>query len=636
MHGDAKASTRRRWSVAQPSFPEALVRIRRDGFVLETFLPEEVGPVTAAERWDGKRLEDVLGAEMAALWIGRIGTALDQRRFTSERFQWSRPGSHLVFEVRIVPCGPDEILGIAREVGYQERLEAERNAMHALLERATDLLPDLVYVFDHAEDRVMFQNRSITEELGYSPERCAELGENPIPLVAHPDDLSMMPEILARTLAASDDDVLSYEGRFRAADGSWRWYVTHSRIFARRADGTPTQVFGVMRNVTEQRALEQRVHRAAKVDALGAVAGSIAHDFNNALTAIHGFAELLEGEVSEQGKNDLAELSSAIDGAKSLASRVLSFSRAEHRRLEPLDLAQLVRKVEPLLSRMLGATIRLELELPAEPPVVRADPQELEQVLVNLALNARDAMPKGGVLRIQVDVDAPPSGASFSEESGRWVRLAVSDTGEGMSPEVHDRAFEPFFTTKATGTGLGLASARLAVEYAGGTLVGSSRPGRGTTFLVRLPWCATPPLAPSTGAPAAARAGRGTVLVVDDEPMVLRLIDATLRRSGYRVLSASGHHGALRIAADPSEPIDLLVSDVVMPEMNGPELATRIRELRPALPILFVSGFHDESQIPTQGAAATTLLRKPFSPRQLSEIVAGLLSAAPSPDRSRP
>jgi two-component system, cell cycle sensor histidine kinase and response regulator CckA len=212
----------------------------------------------------------------------------------------------------------------------------------------------------------------------------------------------------------------------------------------------------------------------------------------------------------------------------------------------------------------------------------------------------------------------------------------VSDTGEGMSPEVHDRAFEPFFTTKATGTGLGLASARLAVEYAGCTLVGSSRPGRGTTFLVRLPWCATPPLAPSTGAPAAARAGRGTVLVVDDEPMVLRLIDATLRRSGYRVLSASGHHGALRIAADPSEPIDLLVSDVVMPEMNGPELATRIRELRPALPILFVSGFHDESQIPTQGAAATTLLRKPFSPRQLSEIVAGLLSAAPSPDRSRP
>ena len=630
-----KASTHRRWSPAHPSFPEALARIRRDGMVLETFLPAGVAPLPPEERWDGRTLTEILGAEDAAPWLEIIRTALDRGGISSDRFKSSRPAAQLVFETRVIPLGADEVLAIAREVGYHEQREAERNAMHELLGRATDLLPDLVYVFDHAEARVVFQNRTLAEELGYSPERSAELGENSIPQLAHPDDLSMMPEILARTLAASDEDVLTYEGRFRAADGSWRWYVTHSRIFARRPDGTPTQVFGVMRNVTEQRALEQRVHRAAKVDALGAVAGSIAHDFNNALTAIHGFAELLEGEVSEAGKKDLAELCSAIDGAKSLASRVLSFSRAEHRRLEPLDLAQLVRKVEPLLSRMLGAKIRLELALPAEPSVVRADPQELEQVLVNLALNARDAMPKGGVLRIQVDMDAPRPGASFSEETGRWVRLAVSDTGEGMSPEVHDRAFEPFFTTKATGTGLGLASARLAVEYAGGTLEVSSRPGVGTTFLVRLPWCATPPLAPSNRAPAAS-AGRGTVLVVDDEPMVLRLIDATLRRSGYRVLTAPGHHGALRIAADLSEPIDLLVSDVVMPEMNGPELAARIRELRPGLPVLFVSGFHDESQSPTQSAADTTLLKKPFSPRQLSEIVAGLLSAAPSTDRSRP
>jgi two-component system, cell cycle sensor histidine kinase and response regulator CckA len=284
---------------------------------------------------------------------------------------------------------------------------------------------------------------------------------------------------------------------------------------------------------------------------------------------------------------------------------------------------------------MLGACVELELELPTEPPVVRADPQELEQVILNLALNARDAMPKGGVLRLRIDMDAPGASASFSEESGRWVCLAMSDSGEGMSPEVQDHAFEPFFTTKGKGTGIGLASARHAIEHAGGTLEVVSTLGAGTTFLVRLPWCATPLLSSGDAGTAATGTGHSSVLVVDDEPMVVRLIEATLRRSGYRVLTASGHHGALRIAADASEPIDLLVSDVVMPEVNGPELASRIHELRPGLPVLFVSGFHDEVLLPAEGVPGTALLYKPFSPRQLTEITARLLSEAPSAEPSR-
>jgi PAS domain S-box-containing protein len=620
-----KTSTRRPWLLAKPSFPDALARIRRDGLVLETFLPSGVGAVPPEERWDGRHLADILGEEIARPWIERIHAVLESGCFSSERFHWTRPESPMIFEVRLFPRNADEILVIASEVGYRGRLEAERNAMHALLQRTTDLLPDLVYVFDHAEERVVFQNRSIAEELGYPPERVTELGEFPVPALAHPDDLAMMPEILARTLSASDDDVLSYEGRWRAADGSWRWYVTHSRVFARREDGTPTQVFGVMRDVTEQRALEQQLHRAAKVDALGVVAGSIAHDFNNALTAIHGFAALIEAEVGEAARSDFADLRSAIDGAMGLASRVLSFSRAEHRRLDPIDLAQLVRKVEPMLAPMLGPAIQVELELPAEAPVVRADPREMEQVIVNLALNARDAMPKGGHLRIGIEVDAPRAGASFSEEGERWVRLLLSDTGEGMSQELQERAFEPFFTTKENGTGLGLASARLAVEFAGGTLEVASAPGRGTSFLARLPWCATPPLtAVARNSPAPAQ-GR-SVLVVDDEPMVMRMMDATLRRAGYHVRTASGHAEALAIAADASVPIDLLISDVIMPGMTGPELAQLICELRAGLPVLFVSGFHDESMLAEAGCAGNTLLRKPFSPRQLAEQVALLLS----------
>jgi two-component system, cell cycle sensor histidine kinase and response regulator CckA len=619
-----KHSTRRPWLMAHASFPDALARIRRDGLVLETFLPAGMGTFPPEQRWVGRTLAEILGEEAAAPWLERIRAALDVGCFTSDRFSWTQPNSPLVFEVRLVPLSADEVLSISREVGYQERLEADRNAMHELLQRATDLMPDVVYVFDYAADRVVFQNRSIAEDLGYSPEQVEALGPVPTRALCHPDDLATMPEILARVIAASDDEVFRYEGRWRAPDGSWRWYLVHFRVFARQADGTPHQVVGVMRDVTERRTLQRRLERAAKLDALGIVAGSVAHDFNNSLTAIHGFAELLRPAIAASGRDDYDWLLSAIEGAKGIASRVLSFSRAENRRLESVNLAQLVRKAEPMLVRMLGADIELALELPDEQAVVRADPHELEQAIVNLALNARDAMPQGGLLRVRVEVDAPAARASFTEEGGRAVRLLVTDTGEGMSRGVQRRAFQPFFTTKARGTGLGLASARLAIEYAGGTLDVESAPGRGTTFVAKLPWCATPPLA-SEQRDEKAHVRAGAVLVVDDEPMVLRLMGETLRRAGHVVRTASDHHGALTIASDGDTPIDLLISDVVMPGMTGPELASRIRTLRPGLPVLFVSGFQDEPAL--VDAAGAPLLRKPFSPRQLTESAARLLAA---------
>jgi PAS domain S-box-containing protein len=619
-------STRRPWLVAPPSFPDALARVRRDGLVLETFLPAGMEVVPPGEAWVGRTLTEILGEEEAAPWLQRIRAALDVGCFTSERFTWSQPGSPLVFEVRLVPRSADEVLTISREVGYQERLEADRNAMHALLQRATDLMTDVIHVFDYAADRVVFQNRSIAEDLDYSPDQIEALGPLPTRALCHPDDLATMPEILARVMSASDEDVLRYQCRFRAPDGGWRPYLAQFRVFARQADGTPHQVVGVLRDVTEQQALQRRLERAAKLDALGIVASSVAHDFNNSLTAIHGFAELLRPAIAASGLSDYEWLLSAIEVAKGGASRVLSFSRSEHRRLEPLDLGRLVRKVEPILVRMLGTGIRLAIELPDEAAVVRGDPRELEQAVMNLALNARDAMPKGGLLHVRIEVDAPATHASFTEESGRWVRLFVSDTGEGMSPSVRRRAFKPFFTTKPTGTGLGLASARLAVEYAGGTLEVKSAPGQGTTFVAKLPWCATPPplLACGRGS-APTRTRIGSVLVVDDEPMVLRLMDETLRRAGHLVHAASDPHAALAIASDGAKTLHLLISDVVMPGMTGHELANRIRTLRPGLPVLFVSGCPEEPALADTSGAP--LIRKPFSPRQLTESAARLLAA---------
>ena len=624
-------TARRRWVREHAAIPDAMARLRRDGVVIETFLPPEVAPTAPELIWDGRTLVDILGQEGAAHWLTLIARALDEGGIVRDRFEWTLSEPHWTFAVHLVSSGPDEVLAIAREIGYEERLEAERDAMHALLERTTDLLPDIIYIFDEAERRIVFQNRSIAEDLGYPPERIAEFGDFPMPHLLHPDDLLILPDVLARTISAGDDEVMSYEGRLRDAAGSYRTYVSHSRVFERRADGTPFRVLGVMRDVTDQRAFEQQLHEAARLDALGLVAGVIAHDFNNALTAIRGFTELMAPEVGPAATEDLDELRAAIDRAAGLTSRLLAFSRYEQRQLVPLDLSQHARRIEPMLARLLGPGVQLVMALPAEPAVVRADPLQLEQLMINLALNARDAMPRGGTLRIEVAIESAAACASFSEETNRWVVLSMSDTGIGMAPEIRSRVFEPFFTTKPAGqgTGLGLSSAQLAVSHAGGTLEVQSEVGRGSTFRVRLPWCAVPLPSSAEATPGARAEGnsRGSVLVVDDEPMVLRLIEATLLRAGHRVHATPDHRVALRIAQDPHESIDLLISDVVMPEVNGPDLVTRVRELRPKLPVLFVSGFYEEAQIPS--ALDAELLRKPFSPRQLADTAARLLAPIP-------
>jgi CheY-like chemotaxis protein len=283
-----------------------------------------------------------------------------------------------------------------------------------------------------------------------------------------------------------------------------------------------------------------------------------------------------------------------------------------------------------MLHRLVGSAIRLEIALPDGPAVVRADPTQLEQAIVNLVLNARDAMQDGGSVRVEVAVEEREAGASFSEEPGRWVHFGVSDTGVGMPPEVREHVFEPFFTTKDSGrgTGLGLTSALRAIEDAGGELHVESKPGEGTTFRARLPWCASP-LAQDAGAGAGtgSAAAAGDILVVDDEPMVLRLVEATLVRAGHRVRAVADPQAALALVADPELAIDALISDVVLPGIAGPELARRVRALRPDVPVLFISGFVDSARLSPGDLDGGRVLRKPFSPRQLVDAAAELLAA---------
>ncbi|HVP30193.1 MAG TPA: PAS domain S-box protein [Myxococcota bacterium] len=394
-------------------------------------------------------------------------------------------------------------------------------------------------------------------------------------------------------------------------------------------------------DVTERRRLEEQLRQSQKMEAVGRLAGGVAHDFNNLLTAIQGYGtHLLERlERDDPRREEVSEILRAGERATDLTRQLLAFSRRQDLAPEIVDLNALVSEVERLLRRLIGEHIELATDLGEERLCVRADPGQLQQVLVNLAVNARDAMPEGGRLTIEtrpLRIDAS-SGTATPVGQGDWVRLSVTDTGFGMDEATLARVFEPFFTTKepGRGTGLGLASVYGTVQQSGGQVEVSSRPGIGSTFTIYLPRTSGDAAVPAPRVGAAAEAGaawrgRETVLLVEDEEQIRRLARRTLELAGYRVLDASDGAAAcdlaLRRGLSGASPIDLLVTDVVMPRVGGLELADRLRRLNPRLPVLFMSGY-GEGVHGERGAKQplSALLEKPFLPKQLLAEVRALL-----------
>ena len=388
---------------------------------------------------------------------------------------------------------------------------------------------------------------------------------------------------------------------------------------------------------SERRRLEVRLGHAQKMEALGQLAGGIAHDFNNLLTAILGYADLAQDRlrVSRSGQVDGAvvhaidEILRAGRRASSLTHQLLAFGRREPQELRPLDVNRVVTQLVEMLQRLIGEHIRLEIALKPGIAAVRADASQLEQVIVNLVLNARDAMPSGGTLVIQTDENPPggPGPRRGGAESSREVLLAVSDDGTGMDERTRERLFEPFFTTKGKGkgTGLGLATVYGIVTQAGGKILVESELGSGTTFRVLFPGAngaAAAAPAASNGAAGLGRGGTGTVLVCEDEGSVRRLMCAILAAAGYEVLEAEGASQALRHVEEHRGAIDLLLSDIVMPEVDGLRLAERVREAHPGIKTLFVSGYSQDHIRPEfLQRRPLALLAKPFSAAQLLESV---------------
>jgi nitrogen fixation negative regulator NifL len=520
---------------------------------------------------------------------------------------------------------------IAVKEDVTARKEAEealaRNELYyrSLIEHALDLTAVLA-----PDGRVLFASPSVERLLGIRSD--AAKGRSIFELV-HADDATSVRERIADVLTrgARFEHV---ELRMRHADGTWRLLS---------AVGKPlppeTGIEGLIinaRDLSGQKELEAQLRQSQKMDAIGRLAGGVAHDFNNLLTAILGYTEMLLADLGpdDPTRADLNEILTAGQRAAALTRQLLTFSRKQVEQVEPVDVSSLVRGLEKMLRRVIGEDIAFSCELPEDLGRVLADPSQIEQVLLNLVVNARDAMPKGGRLTItgaRVTRSGPKRTSGEGPRIGDWVVLTVEDDGTGMSEETLARVFEPFFTTKpkGKGTGLGLTTVYAVVHQAGGFTEVASEPGTGTTFRVFLPRAET--IAPKERAGSGSHgspAGRGTetILLAEDEPLVRKLAADVLRARGYTILAAASGPEALALAAANADSIRLVVSDVVMPGMTGPEMAATLSERGLKVPVLFMSGYAETESglLLPEGAP---LLQKPFSPDALLRRVRALLES---------
>jgi two-component system, cell cycle sensor histidine kinase and response regulator CckA len=393
-------------------------------------------------------------------------------------------------------------------------------------------------------------------------------------------------------------------------------------------------MLSIATDLTELRALESQYRQAQKMEAVGRLAGGIAHDFNNILTAILGTAEFLADTIEPDSPagRDLKEIEKAATRAAGLTRQLLAFSRKQILEPQLIDVNDLVRNLETMLRRLIGETVELRTVPAAGLATVRADVGQLEQVLVNLVVNARDAMPSGGRLTIEtadVELDSQQVKGRASVTPGRYVLLSVSDTGSGINSETKAHLFEPFFTTKAPGkgTGLGLATVYGIVQQSGGHVWVYSEPALGATFKIYLPYVAGTPAASPRTPVVEAPDGTETVLVVEDEAEVRRITVRILEAHRYTVLEARDAKEALELAASPNL-IDLLITDVVLPGMNGRELATLLAVSRPDMRVLYVSGYADHAIVQHGNLeAGLAFLQKPFTPNGLARKVREVLDA---------
>jgi PAS domain S-box-containing protein len=514
-----------------------------------------------------------------------------------------------------------------RDVTARARIEAS----HAMLATAVQQAGEAILIAD-PHGGVVYANPMFERMTGWTLGDVADDAWTRLGLV----DLERVREDVLSALRDGNGWTGSVEARRK--DGT---SLRADTVVAKVHDETGKVVnfVAVARDVTREHQLEIEMRQAQKMEAVGRLAGGVAHDFNNLLTAIVGYTDLILGDLRADDplRDDVQEIRRAADRAATLTRQLLAFSRRQVLSPKVLDLNEVLRGTEKLLRRLIGEDIAFRVYAARDLCCVKADPGQIEQVIVNLAVNARDAMPDGGVLTVSTANFELGSATVFGHETlpaGRYAELRIADSGIGMDAETLQRIFEPFFTTKeqGKGTGLGLSTAYGIVRQSGGVITAESRPGAGATFRILFP--ATYEVRESEP-PASTHAPRGpatgTLLLAEDEDAVRRVLAKMLRDRGYDVLEASDGVEALAIAGAREAPIDLLVTDVVMPRMGGIELADRLRELRPRTPVLFMSGHTGRTDLAEQLPRDAEFLQKPFVPATMLAKVRDLLGGVLRP-----
>jgi len=530
--------------------------------------------------------------------------------------------------VRTVRIG-DQVLQLTtwrdetEEHRARRALEGSERRFRALIEKANDMI-----VLLDGQARIRFWSPSSTEALGWTG---AEMEGRDVRDLTHPEDLARLEGVLVRvgtTPGATGVEAV----RVRHKDGSWRLVESLGRNLL---DDPAIQGIVInSRDVTEQRRLEHQLAESQKLESVGRLAGGVAHDFNNLLTVVLCCTDNMREDLARRlpvDAEDVDSIRGAGERARDLTRQLLAFARRQIVAPDVLDLNDIVQGSEKLLRRVLGEDVVLKARLQPELWPVRCDPAQLEQVIMNLAVNARDAMPEGGHLSLETANlavgEVPPLPAMAP---GDWVRLSVHDSGTGMAPDVKAHLFEPFFTTKpkGRGTGLGLATVYGIVKQSGGHIRVESDPADGTTFDIFLPRCITGIGEKPEVAEPGSRRGSGTVLLVEDDADVRAVAARALRDGGYQVLAAAGAGDAMELAARAPGPVDILVTDVVMPGVNGKALAEELRRRRPSVRVLFVSGYADDI-LGRHGVLepGVELLAKPFTPETLVRKVAAVLQS---------
>jgi PAS domain S-box-containing protein len=536
-------------------------------------------------------------------------------------------GTTFDVEVRASPVQFEGRLGsqaILRNITGRKRMEAElrdsEERYRLLFER------NLAGVYRSTVDGRMLEcNRAFAKMMGYSSP--AEVLAQPA--VAFHADSHARETFVARL--RREGSLLNLENQGRRKDGSLIWVIENVSIIGSE-DATNDVLLGTVIDMTERRKLEEQLLQSQKMEAVGRLAGGIAHDFNNLLTAVAGYTELLLGQLEEgDPRREFAEeIREAGKRAAALTQQLLAFSRRQVLEPRVLDLNAVISNMEKMLRRVIGEDVDLMTSLSPGLWRAKADPAQIEQAILNLVVNARDAMPRGGQLTLEtanVELDA----RFASGVPGPHVMLAVSDTGVGMDTEQQARLFEPFYTTKerGKGTGLGLSTTYGVVKQSGGSIWVYSERGQGTTFKIYLPQCEEPLDAPHEAPlPAIPLTGTETALLVEDEPEVRRLVEKILGMQGYTVMSAASPAEAIAHSRGHSGAIEILVTDVIMPGMNGRELARVLSTARPSLRVLYMSGYTD-AVIAQQGILepGTAFLSKPFTPDALARKVREVLDA---------